>query len=584
MKAFFTISLIITFCASLTTVSFAQRKNKEVGETLEGELSPYERANAEYLLIEAQKFFLLEDYKRALAFLDQSLEVDEKNHAAYFKKAEVHLVLEEYEKGLSAIDQAIELASNNKYYYVLAAQIHKANNDLTAAARYYDLMLNHSEDYGVYLEEITRVYEELNQLDKALTVLTNAENASGLTLNQKSRKVDLLIKAKKNEDAITYLEALHNQNPDNSQILYQYAFMLSSVNRSDRAIEVLESSILKTNDLKLLLAENYQKAGRGEDQKKLLLEVYNDPDSNLSIKTLLLGQWAFSGDITDNALMVDSLQTALEADYPEDPIALESGALLYSKLAQGVKGDDKKRFEDKAILRYRELTRLKPGDFNIWSKVLSYRYEERQWQQLSASAEEALDLFPNQVTFYLYLASAKIGLKELDEAESLLKQASRMYGSNQDLKSQVLGKQAELEVAKGNANEAVTLFEQALEAGTPKPETVGAFAELLTSTDPQKALRLIDLVISSPFKNLGFIRIKALALFNLSDYTGAHEIIAAGITEFPGQLDGAILELNGDILFKLNKVDAAVEQWKTAKSIGGTSDKIDQKIENKQYN
>lgn len=584
MKAFFIISFIIALCTSLTSVSYAQRKNKEVGETLLGELSPYERANAEYLLIEAQKYFLLEDYKRALAFLEQSLEVDGNNHAAHFKKAEIHLIQQEFDKGLTAVDKAIELSKDNKYYYVLAAQIHKANNNLSAAAQYYELMLSHTTDHGAYLEEVTQVYEELDELDKALTVLTRAENKTGLSLSQKERKVDLLIKAQKNQQAITYLSQLNDQNPDNDQILYKYAYVLSAAGQVEVAIEVLESNTLKTNDLKLLLAENYQKAGRQEDQKNLLLEVYNDPDSNLSIKTLLLGQWAFSGNVEGNIQLIDSLQTALEQDYQDEPIALESGALLYSKLAQSTKGDEKEHFQNKAIARYKELTKLKPGDFSIWNKVLSYRYQEKQWEGLANDAEEALDLFPNQVAFYLYLSSAKIGLNELDEAEDLLRQASRMSGSNQELKSQVIGKQAELEIAKGDKVQAIALFEQALNIATPKPETVGAYAELLADSDPQKALRLIDLVISSPFKNLHFIRIKALALFNLLDYTGAHETIFAGMAEFPDQLNGAILELNGDILFKLNKVEDAVDQWKAAKSMGGTSDKIDQKIENKQYN
>lgn len=571
--------------AILPSQAVAQRKKKNAEVNLKEELTPYERANSEFLMIEAQKFFLLEDYKRSLAFLDQSLEVDSENHAAHFKMAEVHLVMGNHSKGLEAIDKAIELQQNNKYYYVLAAQLQKASGDLNGAVLYYELMLDNAVNNSSYLIEITEVYEKLNNLEKALTVLNNAEGSpTGLTLDQKLRKVDLLIKSNKAKSTKSYLAILQSQYPENSVILYQYANILSNTGELEKAIEVLELSNLRTNDLKLLLAENYQKSEQPEKQQELLLNIYNDTEANLSVKTLLLGQWAFSNNVNDNIDLIDSLQSQLEIDYPEEPLAIESGGLLYSKLAQNTTGELKSTFEEKAIDRYKQLVKLKPDDFKVWNKVLAYEYQQEKWQELATDAEEALDLYPNQAIFFIYMASANQGLKEYDEAESLLKQASKMVFSNELLKSQILGKQASIALTQGNSSKATSLFEEALALSTPHPESVASYADFLTSSDPSKAIQLVDPVIASSFKNLHFIRIKASALFNLANFTKAHELIAEGIHQFPNQLDGKIMELNGDILFKLGLIEDAVDQWKEAKRIGNTSEKIDQKIENKQYN
>ena len=563
----------------------AQRKKKGAEENLKEETTPYERANSEYLLIEAQKFFLLEDYKRSLAFLEQSLEVDEDNHAAHFKMAEVHLVLGDHSNGLSAIDKAIELQKDNKFYYVLAAQLYKASNDFANAAQYYELMIANTINHNSYLIEITKVYEELGDFKSAIKVLEQAEKkGNDLTMDQKYRKADLLIKSDEINKATSYLGKLNRENPDNPTILFRYASTLSSTGQTSEAINTLESSKLKTNDLKLLLAENYLKAGELIKQKEMLLAVYNDEEANLSIKTLLLGQWAFASDLSQNADMVDSLQTQLELDYPDEPIAVENGALLYSKLAQSSIGLEKTHFESKAIDRYKQLTKLSPGNFEVWKKVLAFEYEKEKWAELAEDSEEALDLFPNQAIFYIYMASANQGLSAFDEAEDLLKQASRMAGSNALLKSQILGKQGELEAAKGNANGAIAFFEESLTLGTPHPESLAAYAEFLLESEPLKTIELIDPVLASPFKNLHFIRIKATALFNLANYTGSYELLSEGLKEFTSQTTGEILELNGDILFKLNLVNEAVDQWKKAKIAGGTSEKIDQKIENKQFN
>lgn len=585
LKYLTTISLTIALIILLPSGSFAQRKKKGAEENLKEETTPYERANSEYLLIEAEKFFLLEDYKRSLAFLDQSLEVDSENHAAHFKMAEVHLVLGDHTKGLTAIDKAIELQQDNKYYYVLAAQLYKASNDLINAAQYYELMIANTTNHESYLIEITKVYEELGDFKKAIKVLEQAENKGDiLSLDQKYRMADLLVKSNEPNKATTYLATINRENPDNPTILFRYASTLSNTGQVNQAIKALESSKLPTNDLKLLLAENYLKAGELEKQKEMLLEVYNDDEANLSIKTLLLGQWAFASDLNLNAHLVDSLQSQLELDYPDEPIAVENGALLYSKLAQSTVGEDKRHFEAEAMGRYKQLTKLSPGNFEVWKKVLAFEYEKEKWAELAEDSEEALDIFPNQAIFYIYMAKANQGLSNYGEAEDLLKQASRMAGSNSLLKSQILGKQGELEAARGNANAAVALFEQSLTLGTPHPESLAAYGEFLLDTEPQKTIELIDPVIASPFKNLQFIRIKATALFNLANYTGSYELLSEGLKEFSSQMTGEILELNGDILFKLNLIEEAVDQWKKAKIAGGTSEKIDQKIENKQFN
>ncbi len=567
---------------ALSLNGFSQEKEVEV--ILQEGLTPYERSNSEFLLIEAQKFFLLEDYKRSLAFLDKALEVDQENHAAHFKMAEVHLILGDHTKGLSAIDKAIEIKQDNKYYYVLAAQLQKASQNLEGAAQYYELMLGNASQYDAYLIEITEVYEELNQLNKALDVLNQAEsNGSGLSFDQKSRKIDLMIKAGENEKAISYLDQFFKENPKNTEVLYKYSYVLASTDQIDASIKLLEQNELKTNELILLLVENYQRTNAIDKQRDLILKVYGDSEASLSMKTLLLGQLAFSSDLTDKANFIDSLQTVMDKQYPQERLVIENGGLLYTKLAQTVTGEQRVAFENRAMGYFKKLTKVRPGDFQIWSKILAYEYQQENWEALAASAEEALDLFPNQAIFYIYLANANQELKEFQEAKSLLMQASRMTRSNELLQSQILGKQASLSLAMDNETEAIKLFEESLSLSQVHPESVVGYSEYLSSVNPQKAIDLINTVLNTPFKNLQFIRIKAMALFNLKNYSEANTLLTQGLNEFTGQQNGKTLELSGDILFKLNLIDDALVQWKAAKKLGNVSDKLDQKIENKQY-
>lgn len=579
MKSIIPISLLsLTFLLS-SIASFAQTEETVLKE----ELTAYDRSNSEYLLIEAQKFYLLENYKKSLAFLDQALEVDKDNHAAYFKIAEIALIESDHTKGLNAIDKAIALQKDNKYYYILGAELQKASQNLAGAAEYYDLMLANTKGINAYLLQITDVYESLNQIDKALEILEKIEPNS-LNSEQKSKKVQLLIKANKQDQAIQYLAKLFKESPKNNELLYQYAYILSINEQVEEAISVLEKSTLNTNELTLLLAENYQRIGASDKQKQLILELHNDPEATLSMKTLLLGQWAFSSDLSTKANLIDSLQTQMNLDYPNEPLVIENGGLLYTKLAQSTTGQQRLIFEKMAIDYFRRLTKLRPGDFDVWNKILAHSYQQESWEALASTAEEALDLFPNQAVFYIYLASANQGLNKFKEAESLLNQASRMAMSNEFLKSQILGKQATLAIAMKEQEKAKLLFEQSIAFKQPHPESIASYADFLTANEPQKALNLIETVMDSPFKNLQFIRIKAQALFNLTKYSEADVLLTEGFNKFPIQQNGKSLELSGDILFKLDMINRAVEQWEAAKKLGGTSDKLDQKIDNRQYN
>ena len=77
--------------------------------------------------------------------------------------------------------------------------------------------------------------------------------------------------------------------------------------------------------------------------------------------------------------------------------------------------------------------------------------------------------------------------------------------------------------------------------------------------------------------------VKAKVLFQLGRFADAKQLIENFLKQNPSNITGGLLEVYGDNLFKLNQIDAAVEQWKKAKQTGNTSDKIDQKIADKKY-
>lgn len=570
------------FILSLLLLAGYSAVSQNVESKLKEETTKYERANAEFMMIEAQKFFLLEDYERALAFLDKSLEVDDENHAAYFKKAEIYLIESEYKKGLDAIRKAIGITPNNKYYYVLGAELEKADRNLEGAAKFYELMVENATQYKAYLIELASTYQGADLVKEAIEVF---ESFDDLDLDQNMKLVELYMQNSKEKNAIDLMEQLKSEYPSDNDLKYQYANLLNLVGDTDLAIKTLEAEPNKTAEMRLLLSELYEGTGSTNSQNRLLIESFSDPNASLTDKTLLLGQMLLETSPDDLPInLIDSLQTSLEYRYPNELVAIENGSYVYSKLAEITEGNQKDLFNQKAINRYQKLKELKPGDFKVWDKVLTYEYNSNDWEALSADAEEALSLYPNQAIFYIYLASAKINQNEVNEAEDLLNQASRMSRNNELLTSQILGKQAEIAQLKSDSSTANQLYQKAIRLPVIHPETTISYGKFRSNYSISEAFTKGETVPTetktkrSKQRELAYNT--AFTLYKDGDLNGALIAMIPKIQEFENKRDGEAVELYGDIFAQLNLVDLAVKYWKLAKTFGGTSDKIDQKIAN----
>lgn len=567
----FTFALVL-----LCSLPLSAQKKKE-----KEEVTKYDKANAEYLFIEAQKFFLLEDYERALAFLDQSLEVDNSNHAAYFKKAEIYFVTEKYDRGLKEIDKAISMESTNKYYYLLAARLYKAGNDLANAAKQYELMVAKTRDYKEFLLDMVDVYVELGQLDKAISTLELTEKEFNTPDKFMFQKKELLVRSGKVKEATSYIEALLKQKPDSPELLREYSALMTLSGRENEAINYLEAQSDKNHAARPILLTHYLRARRFSEASPLLNQILQKNSLTTNEKIELADELLQLNQSESQPLIKQLLDAALHQS-PNNVKALELQGELITRLSNDKTGTitmDESGFE--VLLKLKETD---PSNFQNWKNVLTYEFDQENWELLIRDAEESLGYFPNQGLFYFYLASASLYKNELDEVEDLLDQASRLSFSNDSLKTRIYGKLGELKYLSGNPDEAKTHFEEGLSI-IRLPEIINNYSLQLAlqQLDKELALELANELTAAAPDQLKYVKTKAFVLFHSAQYAQARQVIEEGMSRLPGQVDGSITEQYGDILIKLDLVDEAVAQWQKAKALGNTSDKLDQKIANKEY-
>ena len=321
---------------SLINNSFAQEGEKK----LEDEDSKYVQANAEFLLIEAQKYFLLEDYKKTLAFLEQSIEVDGENHAAFFKMAETQLIQEDYHLAQKAIDQAITFRKDNKYYYVLAAEIMKAKNDFVQATSYYQLMIENAADFSVYANEIAKTYLEIGEPINAVSIYNLIETNNELTIEQKVGKAKALAAAK---DLVTLegflLEQIQSGISD-VRLISEYIFTLVNQNKISEALAYFETITSPTEELIMIKYDLLARLNLNEQREDLIMQSVSNVDLSIYAKTQMLGRYIVENRSFQELQFADSLQNLINSDYPEDAIAIQSSALLYTLMSQKARREE----------------------------------------------------------------------------------------------------------------------------------------------------------------------------------------------------------------------------------------------------
>ena len=572
--------IIVAFsllAACLLATPLSAQKQEEKQDTI----SKYERANAEYLFIEAQKFFLLEDYERAQAFLDQSLEIDKNNGAAYFKKAEIGLITEKYDQGIAAIEMAINLEGTNKYYYILAARLHKANNDLPSTARKYELMVANTTGYKEYLLDMVDVYVELEDYEKALSTLELTEQQFDSPGKFAFQKKDLLLALGRTAEAIDQLRQLLDAGQYTAETLEQYSALMILDGKEQEAISFLAAQVAEQPTVVPVLTTLYLKNGQTDLAQPMVSKALSAGTlGNTEALNLVEGLLKL-----ENAESLPVSQQVLEQllkQQADNTRALELQSQLLTRMSAS--GEANANMEGEAIALLLKLKEKDPSDYTVWKRILTYEYEQERWKELLKQSEESLDYFPNQGLFYFYYATGSLYAGDPDEVGDLLDQSLRLSASNDSLKSRIYGKRAELALAMDDLEAAKAHFEQAI-ALLKLPEVVNnyVFQLALRKSDLEAAVALANELSTDYPDQLRFIRTKAFTLFQSARYAQARQTLEEGLQNLPGQDNGRTRELYGDILIKLDLVDEAVAEWQKAKTLGNTSEKLDQKIANKQY-
>lgn len=571
--------MMAIFCA-VPYDGFGQRekKRKSTSALSEGRLR-----EAEFYFTEAEKYFILEDYAKALLYFQRVAELNPDNPTVHYKMAEVLSKgnkEEDLVRAAASIDYALKLDPGNKYFYLLASHIYASLTNFTKAAHLLETMLREIPGTEEYLYELAAMYQYNNKPEEAIKVYDRAETIFGVNEMASSQKERLYLQLGKTGDAIREAKKLVDTFPDEEQYIADYAELLSRHEQVNEAIQILEDYIRRNpgaGPTTILLAGCYRDAGQEAKARELLVKAFDNPSVDISSKIIVIATYTDQlrhPEGKDQTALSDftvGLYDHLSKTNPDNANVRIIGGDLFMALGK----------KEQALAAYLKATQLGATSFEAWQNIMVLESELNQLDSLIKHSEEGLEYFPNQAILYYFNGYANLRAKHFKESASSLEQARKLAVSNPELVEEVNGMLGDVYNGLKEYEKSDQAYDAALAANPNNDFVLNNYSYYLAlrKQNLEKAEKMSALLIKNNPDNPTYLDTYAWVLFAREKYKEARKIIEKAIQS--GDLNSAYFEHYGDILFKLGHVDEAVKQWEKAKSLDQDNEIINKKIANR---
>lgn len=559
-----------------------QRKKREAEESPQG----IRLREAEFYFTEGEKFFILEDYAKALVYYQRALDINPENGTIHYKIAEVLSKGEKQDdlvKASISIEEALQLDKSNKYFYILAATIYNSLGRFDKAADAYERMMDQIKGTEEYLYEVAAVYQYAGRPEEAIKAYNRAEKVFGVTEVSSIQKMKLFLEAGRNSEGIAEGEKLIRTFPDNEGYIMAFAEILSKKGMRDQAIRYLEDFTQRhpaSGEVKMLLAGFYRDTGQEDKARPFLLSLFDDPEVELTSKIIVMG--AYNAELNQNltrkvsdpekeAFAVE-LYEKLKEGYPGDPTVHIIGGDLYLSTGKNreAQGEYLKAVESGA-----------PVNFEVYENLLFLEIRLEMWDQVIRHAEEALEVYPNQGMIHYFNGFAHLRKRQHAEAIASFEQAKRLSSSNPSLSGEINSQLGEAYHATKQYARSDKAYEEALTFNPENAVVLNNYSYYLAirKENLEKAEKMSATLIKNHPENPIFLDTYAWVLFTRGKFKEARKIIERAIST--GKATATHFEHYGDILYKLGDVDAAVQQWEKARGLNANSETLNKKIANR---
>ncbi len=555
---------------SLTAMpSHAQRKKSEKD-------TAQLRRESEFYFTEGEKFYILEDYAKALVLFKKAAEVDRLNAAAHFKISQVNEKMGNLVDALENSIIATDLRPDNKYYQAQKASMFARLNEFEKAAEIYRYMISNLDGTDEYLFELAAIYLYQQDYDKAIDTYNEIEEAYGISEELVVQKQTVYLEEDKIDEALAEGARLIEEFPGEERYVLRQMELLTDNGREDAARSLANDFLENYNNsgtvrLALSRMQMENNSGQAVEGMENMEQAFADPDVDVGTKVAMLAEYRQNVPTTDLGENGIKLARLLTQVHPRSGAAWAVRGDIYQAVGEKAKAKD----------AYVKALEFEPGNLQLWQNSLQLLTELNRPDSVLLIAEEALEVYPNQAVIYYYNGLGLLRKRQYEEATYVLEQGKRLSGSNLQLIAVFNGLLGEAYNGTGEFEKSDRAFEATLENDPENYSVMNNYSYFLALRGEKldRAESLSELAVKKNPDNIQFLDTYAWVLFNRNKYKDAARVMEKVFKA--GNVSAVHYEHYGDILFKLGEVEKAVSQWKKALELSPGSKEIERKIAEK---
>ena len=543
------------------------------------ELSDKQNQKIQVLFFDGLKENALENYERAENHFLAIIKINKKHAASLYHLALINELKQDYESALTYAKQAAQIDSENEWYRLVLAGMYEVNAEYSQASKLYEQITTiNPKNIDAYYYWINSLAAEGNWKEM-IKVMNLLEGEMGFSEELALERKKLYLREGDVDGAIKEVEGILEQDPNNTKYLNLLAELYQKNGDLEKALKIFDKIIvIRPNDpyVHLSLSDYYKNLGNQEKAAEELRLAYKNPDLGVDAKVrILLGYFTMEGIQEGKKIEAFELGKLITDVHPEEAKSHSVyGDLLYrldsSKLA---------------LYHYRKAISIDASKFVLWNQVLILESEQQDFESMYSDATKAIELFPAQPTFYLFKGISAIQKKKYEEGIKALNLGKDLVYDNNQMLAQFYSTLGDSYYKMENHLASDSAYDKSLEYDRDNVYVLNNYSYYLSLRKKNlvkaeaMSKRSNELSPRSP----SFADTYGWILYQGGKYDEAKLWLENAI-DYGAHNNGVILEHYGDILYKLDDVEGAKQQWIKAKQTKQGSELLDQKIKTGKLN
>ena len=571
MKKIYIIIGIITW---ITLVAGCTKKSAPA-TSLPKSIKSTDTVAYDYVYIEAIKQKLLGNMGDALTYLEQCIEMDPQNDAAYYQMAQISMQRGDLENGKKYGLKAVKLDDKNFWYLTMMANIYYQEKTYDSSIYYYEEAIRDFPEKESVKLALADVFSQKGDFRKADDIYKSLEIKYGLNENISLLYIKNLINAKNYKRAEEKVLQLLKTSPD--EIVYNglLAEIYHNMGENNKAFDIYKKLMGKdpSNPQTLLSLTGFLVTEKNyDDLLTILNNVVRSDEIRKENKIALLANLMDNQDLMNaKASEFELILKIFEDLNKEDPVIVLLRPDLYEKTGQN----------EKAIERLEEIIKENSNNYYAWEKLLLLYSDMQDYDKLLIRGEECATKFNMSFLAKVLYASAAIEKGKYDIAGEELAKAKILAGDQKQMQIQVMSMEADLYYREKEYDKCYEKFREALKIDPQDIIVLNNYAYYLAEQDRdlKNAEKMAAYVIEKEKDNSIYLDTYAWVLYKRGKVKEAVRIMEDILSK--GEKDDAEwYEHLGYMMKALRKCEQAIEYWKRAMELDSTKSGLEEEIKN----